>query len=90
MRSFSALVWLFVLALLAFSNAAVVTHGDAFHPDIILRASSEVIARDCRLRESVVINGTSPGPELRIKGGGTTWIRVYNDMPNQNLTIVGA
>lgn len=43
----------------------------------------------CRYRDSVVVNGTSPGPEIRLKPEQTTWIRVYNDMDNENLTMVG-
>ena len=33
--------------------------------------------------------GTSPGPELRFQEGQTKWVRVYNDMDDQNLTMVG-
>ncbi|ETN36555.1 L-ascorbate oxidase [Cyphellophora europaea CBS 101466] len=41
----------------------------------------------CRSRTSAVINGTSPGPPLRITPDQTTWVRVYNDMENENLTM---
>lgn len=36
----------------------------------------------------VLINGTSPGPEIRLVEGRTFWIRVYNDMEGQNLAMV--
>jgi len=39
-------------------------------------------------KEVAVINGTTPGPELRLRVGKTYWIRVYNDMATQNLTMV--
>jgi L-ascorbate oxidase len=70
------------------SSAILVFHDRTFQPDLILRVSAVSLSRDCRSRELVVANGTSPGPELRIKGGETTWIRVYNDMRDQNLTMV--
>ncbi len=89
MSPHSVLFRLAILSLLSLATANLVTHDDTLQPDITLRAASEVIARDCQSRQSVVINGTSPGPELRIKGGKTTWIRVYNDMTDQNLTMVG-
>jgi len=41
----------------------------------------------CKSRLSTVINGTLPGPEIRLPAGETTWIRVYNDMTTQNATV---
>jgi hypothetical protein len=35
-----------------------------------------------------LINGTSPGPEIRLVEGQVFWIRVYNDMDGKNLTMV--
>jgi L-ascorbate oxidase len=63
-------------------------HDKDFYPDIVLRATNKTLSPLGLERPSVVINGTSPGPALRIKGGRTTWIRVYNDMSEQNLTVV--
>lgn len=64
-------------------------HDKTFVPDEILRVSSRNISVACETRQSAVVNGTAPGPELRILPGQTTWIRVYNDMTNDNLTMVG-
>ncbi|PWN33233.1 uncharacterized protein FA14DRAFT_109642, partial [Meira miltonrushii] len=36
---------------------------------------------------SVLINGTSPGPELRFRVGDLALIKVFNHLPNQNTTI---
>ena len=78
-----------ILACLVTSVASwEVVHGNSFVPDIILRISYEQITQDCQLRDSIVVNGTSPGPDLRIPAGKTTWIRVYNDMQDRNLTMV--
>jgi hypothetical protein len=63
-------------------------HDTSFTPDFSLRISLENITQGCSIRESVVVNGTSPGPTLRIKPNKVTWIRVYNDMTDQNLTMV--
>ncbi|EGG03358.1 uncharacterized protein MELLADRAFT_23711, partial [Melampsora larici-populina 98AG31] len=56
-------------------------------PSTTLRVSRARIASDCTLRDSVVINGTSPGPELRFQAGQKLWIRVYNDLEKENTTI---
>ncbi|KAH7146963.1 ascorbate oxidase [Dactylonectria estremocensis] len=65
----------------------LVTHDNSFFPDYVLRVTSRNISVACETRLSAVVNGTSPGPELRIKPGKTTWIRVYNDLESQNLTM---
>lgn len=80
------------LALLGFAGAALagraVIHDASFQPDIILRADKVNQTVACVYRKSVAINGTVPGPLVTLKEGKTTWIRVYNDMRNTNLTIV--
>lgn len=63
-------------------------HGDDFVPDHILRLTMANITIGCQTRESVVVNGTLPGPEIRLKPGKTSWIRVYNDMKDVNTTMV--
>jgi L-ascorbate oxidase len=62
-------------------------HDATFEPDIILRATTQNISIDCESRHSVVLNGSSPGPTLYLKEGFTTWIRVYNDIQDDNLTV---
>ncbi|KAJ9641641.1 Multicopper oxidase aurL2 [Knufia peltigerae] len=56
-------------------------------PDYVLVATAKNLAINCQRRYSVVINGTSPGPTLYLKENFTTWIRVYNRIPDQNLTV---
>lgn len=62
-------------------------HDETFTPDIILRVSYEEISIACTTRRSALINGTLPGPEVRIPPGKTTWIRVYNDIPDKNTSM---
>ncbi|QDS68174.1 hypothetical protein FKW77_010455 [Venturia effusa] len=62
-------------------------HDAEFQPDYVLRATAKNITVDCESRYSVVINGTSPGPPIYFREGWTTWVRVYNDIPDQNLTV---
>ncbi|THW72151.1 L-ascorbate oxidase [Aureobasidium pullulans] len=62
-------------------------HDETFVPDFSLRVTVKNISQGCFIRESVVVNGTSPGPTLRIKPNKVSWIRVYNDMADQNLTM---
>jgi L-ascorbate oxidase len=76
------------LALSLTVQAGTYVHDDSFQPDEVLRVSQAEVAMACRYRNSVVVNGTTPGPQLRIKPDRTTWVRVYNDMDDQNLTMV--
>ena len=64
-------------------------HDHSFVPDHVLRLTYENMSIGCQTRPSVVVNGSLPGPELRLKPGKTSWIRVYNDMTEFNATIVG-
>jgi L-ascorbate oxidase len=79
-------IFLFVVGVV---TAATQRHDETFVPDAVLRITVQNISQSCLPPKSVVlVNGTSPGPELRLLEGHTYWIRVYNDMPDQNLTIV--
>lgn len=75
-------------ALLLSGIAQATTHDGCFAPDYVLVATEEEIKVDCTTRRSVVINGTFPGPPLELHENQTTWIRVYNRVPEQNLTVV--
>ncbi|KFY31984.1 hypothetical protein V493_00619 [Pseudogymnoascus sp. VKM F-4281 (FW-2241)] len=74
-------------AWLTLANSKLICHDEAFHPDIVLQVTSKVICQACTSRYGVVVNGTTPGPTLSLREGKTTWIRVYNDMSEQNLTM---
>lgn len=64
-------------------------HNETFAPDAILRVTAQNISQSCLpAKMTVLVNGTAPGPELRLSVGKTYWIRVYNDMVEQNLTMV--
>lgn len=75
---------LFLLSNIAL--AKLHTHDESFFPDYILRATAQNITIDCATRYSVVFNGTTPGPPVYLEEGQTTWIRVFNDMADLNLT----
>lgn len=77
-----------VLLFFLLKPARGVCHNEAFVPEYILRATAQNVSQACIPRLSVLLNGTSPGPELRLRPGITSWIRVYNDIPDQNLTVV--
>ena len=90
MRSTARLFRLFLYGYTAARTAwaDTILHDTSFAPDNVLRVSKKNISIACESRMSVVINGTSPGPPLYIPPGETTWIRVYNDMTKENLTMV--
>ena len=70
--------------------SAAVHSKDCFEPDYVLVATEEDIQIDCQTRHSVVVNGTFPGPPVELHENRTTWIRVYNNMDEQNFTMVRA
>ena len=63
-------------------------HDANFVPDFVLRVTYEDVSIGCQTRKSALVNGSLPGPELRLIPGKTSWIRVYNDIPDQNTTMV--
>lgn len=87
----AAFLWLRASPILADNTPAgyggVHVHDASFVPDEVLRITEEVIDIGCESRLTVLVNGTSPGPTLRLKAGKTTWIRVYNDMDHWNTTM---
>ncbi|KAI0165379.1 putative multicopper oxidase [Hypoxylon sp. FL1284] len=62
-------------------------HDEQWQPDYVLRATFETVTMNCEQRDSVIFNGTTPGPPLYMKEGQTTWVRVYNDMNDLNFTV---
>lgn len=55
-------------------------HDETFTPDFTLHVTYANISVGCQSHKSVLVNGTAPGPEIRLPAGKTSWIRVYNDM----------
>jgi hypothetical protein len=84
-------IWIFLtLVGLVYATGDTHVHDESFIPDIVLRVTATNYSQTCYERYSVLINGSSPGPVLRLREGETTWIRVYNDIKNTNLTMVFA
>lgn len=71
------------------NSTAPVPHDFSFSPDFVLRVTEEPFTQSCVGKQAVVlVNGTSPGPEIRLLEGNVYWIRVFNDMGGRNLTMV--
>lgn len=62
-------------------------HDTSFTPDAVLRVATQNISIGGMYRETSLVNGSLPGPALRLQENTVAWIRVYNDMPNDNLTM---
>ena len=87
--SSSSVLLLSILSWLGISTADTQYHDENFVPDAVLRITQQNITQSCLASKSnVLVNGTSPGPELRLLEGQTYWIRVYNEMSANNLTMV--
>ncbi|RMZ84255.1 hypothetical protein DV738_g803, partial [Chaetothyriales sp. CBS 135597] len=56
-------------------------------PEYQLVATAQNITINCQSRYSVVFNGTYPGPPLYLRENYTTWVRVYNEIQDENLTV---
>ena len=81
-----SILLLFSLILLPCVTAVV--HDDSFMPDAILRVTSQNVSLGGIQRLTTLVNGSAPGPEVRVPENETVWIRVFNDMKDSNLTMV--
>ena len=81
---------LFLLQILLYLHAQLVCGrtSDSAEPDYVLVATAQDLNINCQTRYSVVLNGTSPGPPLYMKEGQSTWIRVFNHIKDENVTVV--
>lgn len=77
---------LFPLILLHCVNAVI--HDSSFTPDAILRVTSQNVSLGGIQKLTTLVNGSAPGPEVRVLENETVWIRVFNDMKDSNLTMV--
>lgn len=84
--SYCSLLLLFRLVLPHYVTATV--HDDFFTPDAILRVTVQNVSLGGIRKLTTLVNGSIPGPELRVPENETAWIRVFNDMDGQNLTMV--
>ena len=86
LKNHASLLLLFVLPIVWCYN--VYTHDNSFIPNAVLRVSARNISIGGIHRYTTLVNGSSPGPELRFQEGNVVWVRVYNDMSDANLTMV--
>ena len=63
-------------------------HDDSFRLDAILHVNMQNISVGGINRLTTLVNGSLPGPELRFSEGRPVWVRVYNRMEENNLTMV--
>lgn len=77
-----------LLGLAATATANLVAHDSSFVPDYILRATAQNVTIACQSRYSTVLNNSIPAPPIYLKEGQTSWVRVFNDMTDQNFTLV--
>lgn len=85
---FAACFLSLLLFAIHFTLSDATIHGDSFVPDAVLRVTLQTISLGGIQRPTTLINGTVPGPELRLPEGGVAWIRVHNDMKDRNVTMV--
>ncbi|KJZ74145.1 hypothetical protein HIM_06376 [Hirsutella minnesotensis 3608] len=69
------------------SSYRIQEHAETFSPDAILRVTTESHRVGSFDRYTTLVNGSMPGPAIRIPEEQVFWIRVYNDMPDANLTM---
>lgn len=88
-------LFLFASSVAAVTNTTAPTnatrlhcHDASFTPDFYLSITYEKHDVACQQRMSVLVNGTSPGPTLRLTPGKTSWVRVCNNMDAYNTTMV--
>ncbi|RAH83160.1 putative multi-copper oxidase [Aspergillus japonicus CBS 114.51] len=81
------LLWTLLTCVSGTLAAHLTRHDESFSPDYILRVTEDTVPIACRTRYSALVNGSIPGPTLYLRENQTTWVRVYNDMLSNNLTI---
>ena len=79
---------LLLFSLISPRYVTATVHDDSFIPDAILRVTAQTVSVGGIQRLATLINGTIPGPELRVPENEVAWIRVFNDISDQNLTMV--
>ena len=77
-----------LLPLFVSPYVAATVHDDSFIPDALLRITAQNVSLGGIQKLATMVNGSIPGPELRVPEDGAAWIRVFNDMNDQNLTMV--
>lgn len=74
---------------LNFTRPITAIHDETFVPDAVLVFTVDYISQPCvAAKSTVLINGTTPGPEIRLQEGRTSWVRVYNNIADMNVTVV--
>jgi hypothetical protein len=63
-------------------------HDYSFTPNEIFRVTRQNVNLGGIYRYTTLVNDSIPGPPLRIPENEVFWIRVYNDMTDDNLTMV--
>ncbi|PFH55488.1 hypothetical protein XA68_18187 [Ophiocordyceps unilateralis] len=58
-----------------------------FNPYVVLNVTRQTVSIGGILRYSTLVNGSLPGPTIRIPEEKVVWIRVYNEMTDDNLTM---
>ena len=79
---------LLLFSLILFHCVTAVVHDGSFTPDAILRVTSQNVSLGGIQKLTTLVNGSTPGPEVRVPENETVWIRVFNDMKDSNLTMV--
>ncbi|KAJ2989649.1 hypothetical protein NUW58_g3367 [Xylaria curta] len=62
-------------------------HDDTFTPDLVLSVTRQNVSVAGIERYSTLINSSLPAPMLRIPENQVVWIRVHNEMVDENVTI---
>lgn len=63
-------------------------HDDSFTPDAVLTVTRQNISIAGINKYATMVNGSIPGPALRIPENVVFWVRVYNEIEDDNLTMV--
>jgi hypothetical protein len=64
------------------------SHDGSFTPDAVLTVTRQNISIAGINKYATLVNGSIPGPPLRIPENVVFWVRVYNNIEDDNLTMV--
>lgn len=87
------MAWTKILAILLYHSMSVIgvqhyNHDESFTPDAVLTVTRQNISIAGVNKFATLVNDSIPGPTLHLPENKVFWVRVYNNIEDDNLTMV--
>ncbi|KFG82524.1 putative laccase [Metarhizium anisopliae] len=86
------MAWTKILAILLYHSVSVIgvqhhTHDESFTPDAVLTVTRQNMSIAGVNKFATLVNDSIPGPALHMPENEVFWVRVYNNIEDDNLTM---